>query len=390
MACCKQDPCKKKETTCQETGCYVSNPYLATMKEDILYHFDLGSKTHNLPGMFGNIKFVCTGGSPWRMKSFAQYMNALLGLGSPTADIPDICAHTDRFSMYKVGPVLAVSHGMGIPSISIMLNELLKLLCHAKCTDVIAFRMGTSGGLGVPPGTVVVTRVAMDACFRPHFEQNVMGTIMSYSTMLNECLAQEMVQCSEELNKFTTVLGNTLCTSDFYEVHRPFSRILQHYLANVKNHEILNIEGTERDQLGPCQRSTMLSSTAKHRHRRKASPPPRPHRREASPLPPLHRCIVMASGQARLDGAFCNYTAEDKMNYLHCAIESGIRNIEMESAVFAAMCNRSGLPGAVICVTLVDRLQGDQIGGSHEMLKEYQERPQMLIGYYIKKMFCKK
>lgn len=33
------------------------------------------------------------------------------------------------------------------------------------------------------------------------------------------------------------------------------------------------------------------------------------------------------------------------MNYLHCAIESGIRNIEMESAVFAAMCNRSGLPG---------------------------------------------
>lgn len=43
------------------------------------------------------------------MKSFAQYMNALLELGSATADIPDICAHTDRFSMYKVGPVLAVS-----------------------------------------------------------------------------------------------------------------------------------------------------------------------------------------------------------------------------------------------------------------------------------------
>ncbi|XP_032873045.1 uridine phosphorylase 1-like [Amblyraja radiata] len=312
MACCNQDPCKKQEKTSQKTCCYVSNPYLATMKEDVLYHFDLGSKTHDLPAMFGDIKFVCTGGSSWRMKSFAQYMNALLELGSATADIPDICAHTDRFSMYKVGPVLAVSHGMGIPSISIMLNELLKLLCHAKCTDVTAFRMGTSGGLGVQPGTVVVTRVAMDACFCPHFEQNVMGTIMSYSTMLNECLAQEMVKCSKEINKFNTILGNTLCTSDFYE------------------------------------------------------------------------------GQARLDGAFCHYTAEDKMNYLHCAIESGIRNIEMESAVFAAMCNRSGLPGAVICVTLLDRLQGDQISSSHEVLKEYQERPQTLIGYYIKKKFCKK
>ncbi|XP_055506778.1 uridine phosphorylase 1-like isoform X2 [Leucoraja erinacea] len=259
MACCKQDPCKKQETTIKETCRYVSNPYLATMKEDVLYHFDLGSKTHDLPAMFGDIK-----------------------------------------------------HGMGIPSISIMLNELLKLLCHAKCTDVTAFRMGTSGGLGVQPGTVVVTRVAMDACFCPHFEQNVMGTIMSYSTMLNECLAQEMVECSKEINKFNTILGNTLCTSDFYE------------------------------------------------------------------------------GQARLDGAFCHYTAEDKMNYLHCAIESGIRNIEMESAVFAAMCNRSGLPGAVICVTLLDRLQGDQISSSHEVLKEYQERPQTLIGYYIKKKFCKK
>ncbi|GCB64965.1 hypothetical protein scyTo_0013408 [Scyliorhinus torazame] len=95
-------------------------------------------------------------------------------------------------------------------------------------------------------------------------------------------------------------------------------------------------------------------------------------------------------GQARLDGAFCNYTYEDKMNYLHCAYEAGVRNIEMESSVFAAMCNRSGIPGAVVCVTLLDRLQGDQIGSSHEVLKEYQERPQKLVGRYIKKKFCKK
>lgn len=26
------------------------------MKEDVLYHFDLGSKTHDLPAMFGDIK----------------------------------------------------------------------------------------------------------------------------------------------------------------------------------------------------------------------------------------------------------------------------------------------------------------------------------------------
>lgn len=35
---------------------YVKNPYLDAMDEDILYHLDLGTKTHNLPAMFGDVK----------------------------------------------------------------------------------------------------------------------------------------------------------------------------------------------------------------------------------------------------------------------------------------------------------------------------------------------
>lgn len=34
----------------------VKNPYLDTMEEDILYHFSLSTKTHNLPQMFGDVK----------------------------------------------------------------------------------------------------------------------------------------------------------------------------------------------------------------------------------------------------------------------------------------------------------------------------------------------
>lgn len=37
---------------------------------------------------------------------------------------------------------------MGVPSISIMLHELIKLLYHAHCRDVMLFRIGTSGGIG--------------------------------------------------------------------------------------------------------------------------------------------------------------------------------------------------------------------------------------------------
>lgn len=44
--------------------------------------------------------------------------------------------------------LLPSQHGMGVPSISIMLHELIKLLHHAQCRDVVLFRLGTSGGVG--------------------------------------------------------------------------------------------------------------------------------------------------------------------------------------------------------------------------------------------------
>lgn len=131
---------------------------------------------------------MCVGGSPWRMKSFIEYIAAELKMEDPKSEYPNICAGTDRYAMYKIGPVLSVSvcknkfqcnfslfflmfcntrlswvwhfyafclffafslqHGMGIPSIAIMLHELIKLLHHARCTDVTVIRIGTSGGIG--------------------------------------------------------------------------------------------------------------------------------------------------------------------------------------------------------------------------------------------------
>lgn len=40
---------------------------------------------------------------------------------------------------------------------------------------------------------------------------------------------------------------------------------------------------------------------------------------------------------------------------------------------------------AVVCVTLLDRLEGDQIRSPHEVLAEFQQRPQRLVGHFIKK-----
>lgn len=64
------------------------------------------------PALMGAVlcpQFVCVGGSPSRMKSFIQYVAVELGLGRPGEDYPNICSGTDRYAMFKVGPVLSVS-----------------------------------------------------------------------------------------------------------------------------------------------------------------------------------------------------------------------------------------------------------------------------------------
>ncbi|XP_056141630.1 uridine phosphorylase 1 isoform X1 [Lampris incognitus] len=303
-------PGEDEQNATDHSTVYVHNPHLEKMKEDILYHFNLGTSTHDLPATFGDVKFVCVGGSPWRMKSFIEYIAAELALEDPKSEYPNICAGTDRYAMYKVGPVLSVSHGMGIPSISIMLHELIKLLHHAGCTDVTIIRIGTSGGIGLEPGTIVLTKQSVDANFLPKFEQVILGKTVVRSTDLDLGLAEELLQCSKDLSQFETVIGNTMCTMDFYE------------------------------------------------------------------------------GQARLDGAFCSYSEKDKQEYLTKAYDAGVCNIEMESSVFAAMCKLSGLRAAVVCVTLLDRLKGDQLTSSHEVLHSYQQRPQILVGHFIKKLMC--
>lgn len=43
------------------------------------------------------------------MKAFIEYIAAELNMEDPKSEYPNICAGTDRYVMYKVGPVLSVS-----------------------------------------------------------------------------------------------------------------------------------------------------------------------------------------------------------------------------------------------------------------------------------------
>lgn len=66
--------------------------------------------------------------------------------------------------------MLSISHGMGVPSVGILLHEMIKLMYHAKCKDPVFIRIGTCGGIGVEGGTVVITEEAVDGLLRNSFE----------------------------------------------------------------------------------------------------------------------------------------------------------------------------------------------------------------------------
>lgn len=90
-------------------------------------------------------------------------------------------------------------------------------------------------------------------------------------------------------------------------------------------------------------------------------------------------------GQARLDGAFCDYTEADKMAYLNEIHKKGVRNIEMEGTLIASMCNRANIRSCMVCVVLLNRLLGDQVSLSKETKAEYEQRPWWVVLRYIQK-----
>lgn len=49
------------------------------------------------------------------------------------------------------------------------------------------------------------------------------------------------------------------------------------------------------------------------------------------------------------------------------------------------MCHYAGIKGAIICVTVVDRLNDDQVNCSKEESNALQRRPQELAAKFIKK-----
>ena len=127
------------------------------MDADFLYHLGL---TKDDALAFSDIKYVCIGGTNDRMTQFANSCAQQFG-----EKVQSVGIHK-RYVIYKAGPILISSHGMGGPSISILLNEVAKLLKYASA-DAIWIRMGTCGGMGVEPGTLCISSHSLNGALEP-------------------------------------------------------------------------------------------------------------------------------------------------------------------------------------------------------------------------------
>ncbi|XP_073817980.1 uridine phosphorylase 2 [Musca autumnalis] len=287
----------------------INNPHLNTMTSDFLYHININVADTKNPTeiiqKFGDVKFVCLGGTKNRMLALAKYLRKILQLDE-TEELVDISEAGNRYAVFKVGPVLCCSHGVGMSTMSVLLHELLKLVHYAQCKDPVFIRLGTSGGVGVNPGTVVVSKEAYNGYLRNEHEIAILGKRVVRPAIFDEQVANDLMKYSKYERDYDIIWGNTMAAECFYE------------------------------------------------------------------------------GQGRLDGACCDYTEAEKMEFLKQAFEKGVRNIEMEATMFSALTRHVGVKAADVCVTLLNRLNGDQVHLTKEQKEDFEQRPFTVVGEYIR------
>lgn len=276
---------------------------------DAYYHLGISSEDQLLERM-RDVRAVVMGGSGGRMVEFAQRWSRMND-GADVIALPK----EDRFVTRYCAGVLFVSHGMGMPSASIAVQEVMRLVYFLARGDLEALdrifwvRVGTSGGVGLPAGTVVVSTEGLMADLRPYrLLQGAAGEYWFDGTF-PQGVRNEIIAANAG-SPIPIVTGITIATNEFF------------------------LE------------------------------------------------------QFRLDGAISMETPESKMAWLRSLADRGVKNIEMEGAMFAGFLNHWGFSRfAMICVALLNRLEGDQVHATPEEMEAFNDRSGDVLFAYLASSF---
>ena len=273
--------------------------------DDVYYHFGVASSDPVLDKL-RDVRAVIMAGSGGRINEFTERWSEL-NAGTEIVAFPK----EDRFVTRYTAGVLFASHGMGMPSASIALQELMRMVFFLKRGDLEAMdevfwcRVGTSGGVGLPGGTVVVSSEGLMADLKPYRLLNGGTGEYWFDGHFPAATSQAIIAANEHTD-FDIFSGKTIAGNEFF------------------------LE------------------------------------------------------QFRLDGAICLETPETKMGWLTWLHDNGVANIEMEGAMIAGYLNHWGFSKfAMICCTLLNRLEGDQVTATPKQLHKYSEDSGVALFNYL-------
>lgn len=279
---------------------------LSGTSTDVYYHFGVSSDDAVMAQM-RDVRAVVMAGSGGRIDAFASTWSDLNG-GAEILRLPK----EDRFTTRYCAGVLFASHGMGMPSASIAVQELMRMVYFLKDGDLAALdevfwaRVGTSGGVGLPGGTIVVTTEGLMADLKPYRLLHGGEGEYWFDGSYPRGVAEAIVAANSD-SGIPVEMGRTVAGNEFF---------LEQY---------------------------------------------------------------------RLDGAICMETVESKMAWLQWLHDNGVRNIEMEGAMVAGFLNHWGFSRfAMVCTSLLNRLEGDQVTASPEQLAQFSEDSGVVLFNYLK------
>lgn len=186
---------------------------LSGKRVDHLYHFGISSSDIIIKEL-KNIKAIVLTGSGLRtrrmLKTYLKINKMKNFISFPKKE---------RFSTYYAKDVLFSSHGMGMPSMSIALEELMKLVYYAKngnlkeIESIFWARVGTSGGL-VEAGTIVLSTEGLCSNFKP-YKLFVMGKNFDFDSYFPQKTIKAILKANSE-KEINIIEGKTIGANSFY------------------------------------------------------------------------------------------------------------------------------------------------------------------------------
>lgn len=183
--------------------------------DDFWYHLGIGNDQDFLAKMT-DLKAVIVAGSGARIN---RMVSTWCKIKNISEDKIIKFPKEERFTIRYAGNVLFCSHGMGMPSASIAIQELMKLVYFVKkgnpkeMDKVFWCRVGTSGGL-TEPGNVIISTHAIQSDFKP-YRLFALGKEVAFKSEFPANIIEDIIKANDD-SGITFIKGKTIGCNSFY------------------------------------------------------------------------------------------------------------------------------------------------------------------------------